>query len=605
MTVSSYLEAFLTVYGWDMYYIFYLLLGALGFYLYPVARVLIDIYQNFISGSEYAGTNYMRQFVVSMVSIMLVFLVAIVPFKSLTLARTIVKSSCTERNDVGVYNDNGRGGNYFENTSTRAPIMPWIAMAIGQGVNSVIYKQKTCALDVTETRKATMSVNLEKAANPELLKGELDRFVAECHTPAVNLINSIRDGAYEKPAADWMKQQVINKVAATGKSEKVLLGFYDSDLIKDLLYNPASPMASVEGLQSIPGSLVAKKAVPGFNGYEAGSTRQGVTGSPPSCYDWWVTGGSTALPLRNRIAAALSDSAVEQISNLMGVSECRPDTYLDPMVSGGLGKRWTMSASRRATCRAKIITEIYSGNADQYVETLLRNHQGSKISDNVISESDSTKLGWGVAVGSVAAIISKITGVDLGADAVAGQLAGFYITLYLLKLLLQYLIPFILMTIYMFWGVYMVIGEFKGMAMIRGMILITALCVMPGLWSIIGHLDDQLYGAMYGGSNDHSLFNRLLLDIATSIFEIAIVFVVFFLINQAGGGNAAGAVNDTQTMGMKGSQGTGSSIGSSSSKTGFGGLFGGRSGKTGKWTPGLLSRIGSGFKGGLNRMRGK
>lgn len=40
----------------------------------------------------------------------------------------------------------------------------------------------------------------------------------------------------------------------------------------------------------------------------------------------------------------------------------------------------------------------------------------------------------------------------------------------------------------MFWGVYMVIGEFKGETLIKGMVLIIALTIMPGLWAIVEHL---------------------------------------------------------------------------------------------------------------------
>lgn len=607
MNVSSYLEAFLTVYGWDMYYMFYLLLGALGFYLYPVARVLIDIYQNFVSGSEYSGTNYMRQFIASMVSIFLVFLVALVPVKSLTLAKTTVKSVCAERSDVGVYNSDGKGGKYFESISTRAPIAPWFAMSLGQGLNAVTYSSATCALDVTETRKAMMNVSLDNAENPELLKSELQRFVNECHQPAVSMINRIRDGGYGKPATEWMKSQVESLVTSTGKSEKVLLGFYDSSFIKNTLYSPSSPMTSVTGVETIPGSFVAKEAVPGYTGYETGNSQQGISGAPPSCHDWWTNGSGSTTALRTRIAGALSDSAVEQTGSLLGVGECRPDVYVRARDTVGTSEKpgWTMSAGRRSTCRNKIVSDLYNGNGDHYVEALLRNQQGSGLSDNVISSSDSATLGWGVTAGVAAGIISKITGVNLGVGNVVGQLTGFYVTLYLLKLLLQYLIPFILMTIYMFWGVYMVIGEFKGMTMIRGMILITALTIMPGLWAIIGHLDDKLYSAMYDGVSDTSKFNMLLLDIATSIFQIAIVFVVFFLISEAGSTNASGAVNPGQASMNKAAGGTGGSIGGSAGKTGAWGMAGAKSQKTGNWSGDFPSKIGRTAKGWVNKMRGK
>ncbi len=53
MTVSSYLEAFLTVYGWDMYYVFYLLFASIGLFLYPYLRILNDVYIGYVSGGFY------------------------------------------------------------------------------------------------------------------------------------------------------------------------------------------------------------------------------------------------------------------------------------------------------------------------------------------------------------------------------------------------------------------------------------------------------------------------------------------------------------------------------------------------------------------------
>lgn len=150
------------------------------------------------------------------------------------------------------------------------------------------------------------------------------------------------------------------------------------------------------------------------------------------------------------------------------------------------------------------------------------------------------------------------------------------------------------MAVYMFWGTYMVIGELRGSTMIKGMILIFALTVMPGLWAIMDHLDDQLWMAMYNKSAAADLFNALLLDASTGIFQITIVFVLFFLINQAGGGDAGGAVNPSQQFG----RGLGSAYGGSAGRSAEqGSKYGGRGLSGGGWTAKTAEQARKGEKG--------
>ncbi len=98
MTVSSYLEAFLTMYGWDMYYVFYLLFASIGLFLYPYLRILNDVYIGYVSGSEYAGTNYLRQLMASILMATLVFFIALVPIMSIELNSATVQSVCVKKN---------------------------------------------------------------------------------------------------------------------------------------------------------------------------------------------------------------------------------------------------------------------------------------------------------------------------------------------------------------------------------------------------------------------------------------------------------------------------------------------------------------------------
>ena len=101
----------------------------------------------------------------------------------------------------------------------------------------------------------------------------------------------------------------------------------------------------------------------------------------------------------------------------------------------------------------------------------------------------------------------------------------------------------------------MVIGGLRGTTMLKGMFIIIALCIVPGLWVIIDHLDDHLWSAM--GMNEWGLFNRAMLDITTGMFYFGIMYVVFFIFNLAGGGDASAAVRGSGGNGMSNELGGG------------------------------------------------
>lgn len=547
MSVSSYLEAFLTMYGWEMYYVLYLLFAATGLFLYPFIRVLNDVYVSYLSGSEYAATNYVKQMIVSLSMVFLVFVFAIVPGISVELNNTTVKSVCEEKKDAAKYISKS----YFNNTETRVPLMPYLAMSLAQGINSVIYNKTPCTLDITEANKAIMAVDLSQAEDPELLRNELNRFIGECHQPARVKVKEILDNKYGEQVAQRLQQllktQIDNMVNKTGiddrkRHEAYLLNNYDSSLLRGLFYTEVSPLKLFKETRSIP-PLVAAGAVDGVPGYDPGSQQQDKN-TPPSCGQWWS--GSNGL--RFRVVDAMEQSVAVRIGSNMGIPECKT-TW-----------RGDMTNAMKKSCINRITTDRFSGRGGAMTTALFQSIQGKGLKDSVLSSADNWKLSGIVTAGIGGALLAKVTGEDLSGG-IIGQAASFYMTIFILKLMLKYFLPMILMSVYMFWGIYLLVGEFKGMTMIKGMILIIALCMMPALWAVIDHLDDSLWKAMYGNRTFTDAFEMILLDITTGIFQIAIVFVLFFLIGEAGGGNAGGAVSSSQKHGEVGARGVGSAAG--------------------------------------------
>lgn len=84
---------------------------------------------------------------------------------------------------------------YFRDGKTRIPVMPWLAIMLGQGTSSVIYKAAPCSLDITEAQKAVWNSDLD---GNEELKHEYRRFRQECHEPIVRQVAYWRSGVSKK-----------------------------------------------------------------------------------------------------------------------------------------------------------------------------------------------------------------------------------------------------------------------------------------------------------------------------------------------------------------------------------------------------------------------
>lgn len=555
MNVSSYLEAFLMVYGWETYFIIYLALAASGLFIYPLVRMLIDQYIEFQSSSEYAGQNYIRSAIASIVIMILVFIFALTPMVPVSFEKTVVKTVC-DKADVSVNEFNSKSSRiYFKQSSTKAPILPYMAMVIGQGLNAVIYRNAPCALDITDLQNNALNVSLDNAGPdaPGLMK-ETDRYMNECQTKIRKIIDDLEGNkAYSQPTNQWYREKVrevseknrgfwydtFHTDKLSQEEELEILKSPDSELVANYFFTgnvPAELKPAIDGLN-------ADGPVVGFNGADNGSAMQGKD-TPPSCADWW-RGGSGGQGLRTRVAKGLSDDLVKRTikaNGLTGIAECREIPRPGP---GGVGYNIPPNIQR---CRQAVIQAIANGDGDLYIRQLLVAQQGMHASDRPISSGEEDTLTAMVASAVGASILSKWLGVDLSGG-IAGTLVAFYSMLWLLKLLLRYLVPFAEMSVYMFWGIFMVVGGFSGRTIIKGMILIISLIILPSLWALMAHLDDKLYAAMYANGGG-GVFNRIILDVASAIFQIGIVYVLFHVVSLAGGGDASGAIGGNKDAGQ-------------------------------------------------------
>lgn len=575
MNVSSYLEAFLSVYGWDVYYVIYLTLAASGLFLYPLARSVIEI---FIDAQTVGETdtlvNSLKSAIVSVALMMLVFVTTLIPTIPLKLDGMQVKTIC-EKADYNPYQVNkNRKETFFAITETKVPILPWIAMAIGHGTASTLFKASPCTIDVSETRKNMTNLNFDTIPNSEDLSQEYNRYMAECHRPMRDALLAINGQGYGAPMREWLRDQVddIQNLIITSadkaieRDKKELFYAPNSPLIKRAFFENTTAGGSPvqKQLYEMSLSFRAKKPVAGFTGPNDGSPQQGAD-TPPLCKDWWNGQGGTE-GLHKRVLTALTDNLSHKMLRELSVWECRPKSPFASSTSVNL-----------AQCKQKIIDEVFKGDNQEFENEVFAafTQASSSEPEGMLSTGESLALTAGAVAVIAGPILSKKIGIDISGG-ILETAVGFYGTMFMLKLLMKFLLPLIVMGVYMFWGVYMVIGAFRGSVIVKGMVMIWGLAIVPALWALVEHLDDQLWGDMYGFWSNP--FARMLMDTAVTMFYFGIIFILFHIVNMAGGGDIGGAVKGSHHQ----ASGLGTQFGSGVGKSVGGGIKQGTSWGSGK-----------------------
>lgn len=117
-----------------------------------------------------------------------------------------------------------------------------------------------------------------------------------------------------------------------------------------------------------------------------------------------------------------------------------------------------------------------------------------------------------------------------------------------------------------FWGIYLIIADYRWETILKGLILIFIISLLPSLWEISQYLDSALWQALYPNVeslaalskvSNASYVERILLDAASMAFNVIFPLILMYLVNEAGGGRPGGAFNatDSQSKNIGGTSG--------------------------------------------------
>ncbi|MCB1776126.1 MAG: conjugal transfer protein TraG N-terminal domain-containing protein [Candidatus Competibacteraceae bacterium] len=530
MAVSSILEGYLTIYGWQVYASIFLLLVAVGAVLYPVARI---VFEAAIAYGERGGAPEFgaRALIIRLTIYMLVLVLGLIPLVPLNLSAVNVQNQCGQEGlaaagkqlEFAASKDYGFG----EIQDARVPLLPYLAMILASGFNAVINQATPCIQDLTNLSLALNTLDFSEAEDPAALRTTVERFEKECGERARRYAAGFLSGAYGSEHRQYM-EDLLEKYADDETERRSQLGYFGSKFYRENFYQSCSSGGgpdTPEGKLCMIAPLRAQNPVDGFpynatrdsdvSQYQA-ATDQGL----PTCEEWWSASG---YGVRAQLVEA-GGQALRRQASYLHANDCPGKAFLP----GSL-----------CMVIATMVNSIEDSEDVIARQMLLSGKRNLLGSDTLLSTGEALFTGALFAFSDVA-------------QNIAAHASGYMVSVFLMKVGSKLLQPFLLMSIFMLWGVYLVIGELRGMALVKGMMLIFALSILPSLWSFADHIDDLLFLTLYPDTKpftltnipaelmaEHSTIERILLTFVTAVFYLILPMLMLYLIAEAGGPSTA------------------------------------------------------------------
>lgn len=301
MATGSFIEMFMTTFGWHLYDIVWGVISSTGLAYLPILAAIIDNVVSPVESQEAksAAVTSLRRLEIDIIRIIVMMMLAVSPLMSLQFGSVSHTKACQGQTYTA-----GSTGTAFEETlnstvlnNTEAKVPPWfyLVMSITGGVNDSIIVSLPCELNI---REVEYEISTIKITDPHLRR-ETQQFVSECYKPArADFFNNSRDFPDHLPQndIDWVGSQYFNDTYYKNN--------YSKNPISSFEFNPSrlSDASHVTGSGITPDS-----------GY-------------PSCWEWWNDTGSG---LSTRLLDEYPPGLVDRANNLLrGFSEEKANQYV-------------------------------------------------------------------------------------------------------------------------------------------------------------------------------------------------------------------------------------------------------------------------------------
>ena len=556
MHTSSYLEAFLSVYGWMMYNTLYELFAMTWLLFLPFMKLGFLTFIDTLSDSANRYGQFKKGIITFVLMIFALFL-AVVPLDAIKIEGTTVLSHCKKESGQIKGNVSKMKEFYgFDVTSEgKVPLFPSLIMRIAAGTNNVIYQTIPCALSVRDFAMVIKTTEITDKG----LREEVGRFNQECATPARDRMRRIAaDAPIAYNAIFFYKNFFGGEESNISDQQKE---FYPGNKLFQLMMT--GDTSEIENL--IPSQEREKffNALPKGNALYSASAvadvesddqdmsqqQQANNTGTVKCTDWW----------NKKLFPALKKNVNKDIVLKLAKDEFfRNDCYKSPpknAITYGnptFGIYGDQKSFDEKACQAAIDKAIEADDAFSHSVVFRAIYNTNNSSLALQAEDRKNIEGIGV-LGVVGTILGSFVG--MGDDIlsnIVGNAVSFYAQMFFYRVILQMLQPMLLMGIFTFWGIYLIVADYRWETILKGLILIFIISILPGLWSISQHLDNALWQALYpeitsikdlANRGNGSYVERILLDAASTVFNIIFPLILMYLVNEAGGGRPGEAIS--------------------------------------------------------------
>lgn len=560
MNVGSLLEIYTTMFGWSIYGLMYDLFSATGLILWPFIMMIIKNWKEPLqSQNEKAASVVSKNRVtVDTVTMMLVVMLAVVPYAGLDVNEIRYRVACTDKTgSTEVFTDvNGRttGTTYDTHlaaiNNVQIPILWWLTLSIGAGTNTAMSQSFTCFEDIKGLDQQLRNLTIKD----QMLRHEYFRFANECFLPAKSkYAEATRGGNYH----EYVSKTEVPAFLASTMPDGVKLQRHD-----DFFYIGSQFYLQTAGFYR-EFNIESCSAQPGGCGFKA---RSGVYNWPvnqsrdrypqkridnpdpnnplygkPYCDEWWT---DSTRGLKRKLLGSIEAS---QVIIDIDDSVSWADELIASMKNGYA--HFTHSDQELED----IVIKRYVA---QDPPSFLPDHGGLFGSNDFVDvtvDSPSQRREQGAALLAGAAGVALLaksgvgkkafsavsSGASSASKSYAAQLADFYTNMFIVKQAAPMVQSILLMLIYMLALIYFVMTDFDIDSTIQMVFVILGFQFFTTLWHFADYLDAQLFVSLFpdatwlGGVATYGP-NRLVLDIVLTLLYVVAPFVLLWIMNMAG-----------------------------------------------------------------------
>lgn len=546
MTMGSIIEMYLTAYGWQLYDLFYSIFWMTKILLYPLVRLAFDIlFETVRQPGSYHSP--IRDVMLKVSSVILVFILGVIP-----LAKFDVRNAKLESSGCGTMNLPTEMSDRLKNNFTGdvyVPLLPYFVMSISSGVNAVVLKNLPCAADLSTAHNLS-NFSLSEYGDVDDLKTEIRDFNQHCAARAVNItrewasssdadrIEAFRVLGVDYMADGWWNGGKIPENIDYGGTKYLKDVFYTEEAYNNFRpFNNGAKKAWEDMKLGLPLRIISHRVSGTHSDCQLSEYQQNSGAGCVSCGNYWDQ--LERKIAKNYIAGAMQITVSEALN-----------TGKPPVLVTGKRGMWgnntvvldpkRMDDNRFESYLNEVVGQYSSDDITNIASKSFNDSRPDSNYGRISTQGEAAALTGLFAVNTIASFGSNL-----------GDIAATVSKFTIAKISIRVIYPMLLMMVYAMWIVYMLVSEFKGLALIKGLVMIFVLKFCTSIFAIADRMESEIMAMLHpeitgiAAMLSNSPADTLIIMISTTVFYFTVPSILMYIVVMAGGPSASGLTKDT------------------------------------------------------------